>query len=197
MACSNSFSRSHQHVAYMWSRPFSQLRRQVCSAAACLDGLACAQGPRQDASGVSKVNVGVRTAAAIYTYAQQQGARTKVIAAGLRKPEEVLALSGIDYMIMPSEIVRKLENQSTLQGYNDGFTASQVEDDYADMPKLSDKYVQAHKFRPEEVDDVDEKHFSEELGMAGMDLLQSKVSDDIAAADRVCELIRNVVVARE
>ena len=155
------------------------------------------QGPRQDAGGDGKINVGVRTAESIYCYAQQQGGKTRVIVAGLRKQEEALQLSGIDYMVMPATIADKLRKQSTLQGYNDGFSATANETDANTIPQLSASYVKQHEFDDREVADVDEKEFESELGMAGLDLLDNKLLADVKAANKVSELVRTVVVARE
>lgn len=155
------------------------------------------QGPRQDAGGSADVNVGVRTASAIFSYAQQQGGHTRVIVAGLRKSSEAIQLSGIDYIIAPAEIVKKLQQQSTLQGYNDGLSATAPSGDATAIPQLSADFVRAFEFSAQEVEDVDEQHFDAELGMAGHELLTEKVQDDVAAAEKVSKLVKQVVVARE
>lgn len=156
------------------------------------------QGPRQDAGCDAKsVNVGVRIATAIYCFAHQAGAGTRVVASGLRKEEEVLQLAGIDYMVIPKKIVEKMAGQGTLQGYNDGLTAATSDDDAGGMPVLSQALADKTEFRAEEVADVSEKDFEQELGMAGLELLQDKVNDDCAAADKVAGLVGHIVVARE
>ena len=156
------------------------------------------QGPRQDAGcDAKRVNVGVRIATAIYCYAHQAGAGTKVIVSGLRREEEVLQLSGVDYMVIPEKIVQKMAGQGTLQGYNDGLTAATSDDDAGGVPVLSQALADRTEFRPEEVADVSEKDFEAELGMAGLELLRDRVNDDCAAADKVASLVRQVVVARE
>lgn len=156
------------------------------------------QAPRQDAGGDSSgINVGARAAAAMYAYAQQQGGVTKVIVAGLRKADEAIALSGVDYMIMPSDVSDKLRKQSTLQGYNDGLSAASSTEGTAGVPVLSVEAVAAREFKAQDVADVDEAHFAAELGMAGVDLLQSKLADDIAAVAKVAALMENMAIARE
>jgi hypothetical protein len=87
------------------------------------------QGPRQDAGLQSKVNMGVRTSTAIYNYAQQQGAATRIVVTGLRKADEVLALSGVDYMIVSQSVCKQLADRATLDGYNDGLAANTAVDD--------------------------------------------------------------------
>jgi hypothetical protein len=132
----------------------------------------------------------------MYCFAQQQGGVTKIIVSGLRTPEEVLQLSGIDYMIIPEKIVNKMRSQGTLQGYNDGLSAM-PEHDSSGLPVLSDKFVQAHEFRPQDIADVDEEHFASELGMAGLELLESKVQGKCADAEKVAALMANLVFSRE
>jgi transaldolase len=69
------------------------------------------------------INMGVRTTAAIYNYAQQQGSSTRIVVTGLRKADEVLALSGVDYMILSDSVCKQLAESGTLHGYNDGLAA--------------------------------------------------------------------------
>lgn len=154
-------------------------------------------GPRQDAGCDStSVNVGVRMATAIYCYAHQQG-ETKVIISGVRKENEVLQLAGVDYMVVPSIIANQMESQGTLRGYNDGFSAASVPDYSGGMPVLTEELAATTEFRADEVADVSEQDFDSELGMAGLQLLQSKVQGDCASVEKVAELLSHVVVARE
>lgn len=82
------------------------------------------QGPRQDAGLQSNVNMGVLTTSAIYNYAQQQGSSTRIVVTGVRTADEVLALSGVNYMIVSESVCRQLAERGTLDGYNDGLAAS-------------------------------------------------------------------------
>lgn len=88
-----------------------------------------AQGPRQDAGLQASINMGVRTTAAIYNYAQQQGSPTRIVVTGLRTADEVLALSGVDYMIVSETVSKQLAERGTLDGYNDGLAATASVDD--------------------------------------------------------------------
>ena len=103
------------------------------------------QGPRQDAGLQTSVNMGVRTTAAIYNYAQQQGSSTRIVVTGLRKADEVLALSGVDYMIVSESVCKQLAERGTLDGYNDGLAADQSMEDCG-IPSLTPEAAMLVRF---------------------------------------------------
>lgn len=112
----------------------------------CKTKCMCAmQGPRQDAGLQTSVNMGVRTSAAIYNYAQQQGSSTRIVVTGLRTAEEVLALSGVDYMIVSERVCKKLADRGTLDGYNDGLAADQSQADCG-IPALTPEAAMTVRF---------------------------------------------------
>ncbi|NJR42378.1 MAG: hypothetical protein HC767_06660 [Akkermansiaceae bacterium] len=71
----------------------------------------------------------MRTTATIYNYAQQQGSSTRIVVTGLRTADEVLALSGVDYMIVSESVCKQLAQRGTLDGYNDGLAADKSVED--------------------------------------------------------------------
>lgn len=154
-------------------------------------------GPRQDAGGAGDINMGVRTAAAAHALSQRAGGRTRVLAMGLRTSAEALALSGIDYLIIPDSVSSALEAQATLAGYNDGLSAAAgAAEGPAEVPALDAAAVAAA-----DLPDMDVPTSAAELeaamGMAGSELLAKKIAADREAVGRVEALLSNVVVARE
>lgn len=156
------------------------------------------QGPRQDAGGAGDINMGVRTAAAAHALAQRAGGRTRVLAMGLRTAAEALALSGIDYLIIPDSVSTSLEAQATLAGYNDGLSAAgaAAEDGPAAVPALSADAVAAADL-PELEAPTSVAALEAAMGMAGVELLAKRIEADCEAVGRVEELLSSVVVARE
>lgn len=154
------------------------------------------QGPRQDAGLVSDINMGVKTTAAIYSYAQQQGASTRIVVTGLRSADEVIALSGVDYMIVPEEIRKKLADRGTLDGYNDGLSADEPTEG-SGIPMLSPEAAKTMALHEKVEAALSEKEFDEEMGMAGRDLLDEKLAGDCKNVERVEGLLMSMVVARE
>lgn len=155
------------------------------------------QGPRQDAGGARDINMGVRTAAGAYALAQRAGGKTRVIAMGLRTADEALALSGVDYMIIPDSVSVALEGQSTLAGYNDGLSAAQgAADGAASVPAL-DAAAVADADIPEVETVASAGELEAAMGMPGSVLLAKKIAADCEAVARVEELLSSVVVARE
>jgi transaldolase len=154
------------------------------------------QGPRQDAGLVSNINMGVKTATAIYSYAQQQQSATRIVVTGLRKAEEVVALSGIDYMIVPGEIAKQLASRGTLDGYNDGLSAAAATEG-SGIPMLSPEMAKELELSEQVVSGLSEKQFEEEMGMAGLDLLNDRLAGDCKVAERVESMLMSMVVARE
>lgn len=159
------------------------------------------QGPRQDAGGASAANVGVRTAATAYTFAQREGdgdaGTTRVVVVGVRTPAEALQVSGVDYMVLPDSVQQQLRSTATLQGYNDGLSAAARDSDGAGVPALSRAAVEAYEFSDREVAELTADTFQDEMGMAGQALLREQLARDSEAASRVSSMICSVVVARE
>jgi len=158
------------------------------------------KGPRQDAGGDdSGINVGVRLAKAMYDYTRQFGAGTRIVMTGIRTIDEALQLSGADYLIIPETIQAKLKSATTLQGYNDGFTAvTSSDDDDEFSPALTSHDASRHVFTRDELGELtDEEQFNEKLGMAGRDLLESQIDAASKNADRISELLGNFATSRE
>jgi hypothetical protein len=156
------------------------------------------QGPRQDAGCSSEANVGVRTAATAYTFAQREGAQppSRIVVIGVRKATEAKLLSGLDYMILPDNVQAQLQAEATLQGYNDGLSAAASVDDLG-VPALSRAVVEGYEFRDEEIAEVEEAAFDDELGMAGRELLREKLGRDRERVEQVVSMLGHVAVARE
>lgn len=140
--------------------------------------------------------MGVRTAAAAYALAQRGGGGTRLVAMGLRTADEALALSGIDYMIVPDDVSAALAAQATLAGYNDGLSAAAPSGGAATVPALDSAAVAAANL-PELAAATSAEGLQAEMGMAGVELLEKKIAADREAAARVEELLSNFVVARE
>eukprot|EP00892_Ulva_mutabilis_P007282 jgi/Ulvmu1/4926/UM203_0005.1 len=155
-------------------------------------------GPRQDAGGAGDINMGVRTVATAYALAQRAGGDTRVIAMGLRTADEALALSGVDYMIVPDEVSAALAAQATLAGYNDGLSAAVGAGGGggAAVPALDAAAVAAADV-PDAAAAGSAAELQADMDMAGSELLARKVAADAEAAGRVEELLCSVVVARE
>lgn len=162
-----------------------------------MESVPCVQGPRQDAGGSSDINMGVRTAAAAYALSQRAGGQTRVIAMGLRTADEALALSGVDYMIIPDSVSAALEGQSTLAGYNDGLSAAKGAADGAAVVPVLDAAAVAAADLPELEAVASAAELEAAMGMAGSELLAKKIAADCEAVAQVEELLSSVVVARE
>lgn len=154
------------------------------------------QGPRQDAGGAGEINMGVRTAAAAYALAQRGGGGTRLVATGVHTAEEALALSGIDYMLIPDDVSAELAAQATLAGYNDGLSAAAAAASGGAVPALDAAAVAAADL-PEVGPVGSAAELAAEMGMAGAELLGKKIAADREAVARVEELLGSVVVARE
>lgn len=59
----------------------------------------------------------------IYNYVRQYHPKTKVMASGIRTKDDVLALVGVDYLVLPRKVLLELSASPTVSGYNDGLHA--------------------------------------------------------------------------
>lgn len=141
--------------------------------------------------------MGIRTAAGAYALAQRSAGSTRVLAMGIRTDAEALALSGVDYMIIPDSVSASLEAQATLAGYNDGLSAAEgAAEGGLDIPALDSKAVAAADLPTIEVP-ASAADLDAAMGMAGSELLAKRITSDCESAMRVEELLTSVVVARE
>eukprot|EP00775_Hariotina_reticulata_P006335 gene6335-6569_t len=126
-------------------------------------------GPREDSGFNSGVDTGVRLASQLYTYCKKFHPKTQVMASGLRTKDDALALAGCDYLVLTAKVMADLENSPTLQGYNTGLTAAaSVDEDGIERP-LSQTAAKASDM--DDVGEVTEARFTEELGPCGTELL--------------------------
>eukprot|EP00798_Chlamydomonas_sp_ICE-L_P021618 gene21618-28620_t len=127
----------------------------------------------QDSGYSSSINVGVKLVHDLYTYCQKYHPKTKIMASGVRNHADALALSGVDYMILPVSVMKDLEVVPTIAGYNDGLhpLAGSGVDDQTLRPLMSQDLAAATQM--EKVGIIDEETFNDGIGMAGADLLEA------------------------
>ena len=157
------------------------------------------EGPREDRAmamagyGAPPINPGIPLVKKIYDHIHQKGSKTKLIASGMRSKDEVLALSGCDYLVVGPQVLNALKSTSTLDGYNDGLHAS-TQDFESLEPELSPEKASES---PVENIDTSQSNFVNYLGMMGKELLEGTVQRLVEDAERLEPILLNTVSGQE
>jgi len=89
-------------------------------------------------------NGGTELARRVCCFLRQQHSATKVIAQGLRSREDVLALSGCDYLIVPPHVMREMNDHPTavdeegLKRLHDGQRPVRIDEEMVDAEQFTD-----------------------------------------------------------
>ena len=77
--------------------------------------------------GGAPVNPGLLLVAKLWAYCRTHAPGTRVMASGIRTPEEAKALAGVDFLVLGPKVMAALAASTTLEGYNDGLSAAEEE----------------------------------------------------------------------
>ncbi|KAK9792691.1 hypothetical protein WJX73_002290 [Symbiochloris irregularis] len=143
-------------------------------------------GPRQDSGSLGLGdNPGLKLVERIYNYCHKHHPRTKVMVSGIRRKQDALALAGMDYLVVGDKVLSELGGTDTLQGYNDGFSASGPEQPGSTVEaRLTPAKAAATQFASEDTEPLGEADFRDRLGQTGQELLDHGVRGLVADLGR-------------
>jgi transaldolase len=152
-------------------------------------------GPRQDVGGLFKsdINPGVQLVQRMYNYVKKYHPKSVVMASGIRRKEDALALAGIDYLVLSGRVVEQLDRTPTLQGYNDGLHSTE-EDDEGVPRLLSPETAQQATFRNDETQEMTQQLFEDGLKMAGLQLLDQSIKGLVGNVNGIEPYFRDLAI---
>jgi len=140
-------------------------------------------------------NPGLPLVKKIYSYCHNHGGKTKVIASGMRTKKEALSLAGCDYLVVGPQVLRALRDCVTLEGYNDGLHAA--ERDFESIQPAMSPELAASTALEKIQQPISKEQFEHDLGMMGVELLQSGLERTLADARRLEPILMNSVGGQE
>jgi len=133
-------------------------------------------GPREDAGYKSSVDPGVKLMAKVYNYVKSNHPKTQLMASGIREKAQAIQLAGLDYMVISPQLMKVLQETSTLSGFNDGMHGDATTDS---IPVMLSPETAAEK-AVKKLGDVSQTDFVDELGYLGFDLLKAGVGSAVS-----------------
>jgi transaldolase len=114
--------------------------------------------------------------AKVYNYVKSNHPKTQLMASGIREKAQAIQLAGLDYMVISPQLMKVLQETSTLSGFNDGMHGDATTDS---IPVMLSPETAAEK-AVKKLGDVSQTDFVDELGYLGFDLLKAGVGSAVS-----------------